>query len=419
MAYTRAFDETRPQGNIVDANTLDSEIQYVRTDFRERLADIFGLTALEFAADPIVIKQVALNRHTTSKILGGTVSLSLRNSADNADNLILTDAGVATFRANVNAPTFTGALSGNATTATTATTANAVAAANITGTTLAANVVTSSLTSVGVLTSLVVSGNVAAGSFNGTLTGAVIGNVTGNSTTSTTLQTARFINGVSFNGSADITVTAAAGTLTGATLNATVTSSNLSTVGTLNSLNVVGTVIAGGFNGPLTGTVTGNASTATVLFTTRAINGVGFNGSADITIPAAAGTLSGVTLAAGVINSSLTSVGNLGVLTVTGLAGVGSLTVGAGQTLGKLLYATRVYDMPSVLVGGIDDFTITVAGAAIGDPVFINTPFWNNGTWSYVAYVSAPNTVSVRSVNISGSTVDQASGTYTAVVLHF
>ena len=56
-------------------------------------------------------------------------------------------------------------------------------------------------------------------------------NTTGNAATATILQNARLINGVSFNGSADITVTAAATTLTGTTLNSTVVSSSLETVG--------------------------------------------------------------------------------------------------------------------------------------------------------------------------------------------
>ncbi len=89
-----------------------------------------------------------------------------------------------------------------------------------------------------------------------------------------------------------------------------------------------GTLTATAFVGPLTGNVTGNvsgssgsctgnsatatlAATATVLATARDINGVSFNGSANITVTAAAGTLSGTTLAAGVVTSSLTTVGIL------------------------------------------------------------------------------------------------------------
>lgn len=57
-----------------------------------------------------------------------------------------------------------------------------------------------------------------------TVTNPIVGYLAGNASTATTLQTARTINGVSFDGSTDIVVTAAAGTLTGSALNATVTS---------------------------------------------------------------------------------------------------------------------------------------------------------------------------------------------------
>ena len=63
---------------------------------------------------------------------------------------------------------------------------------------------------------------------------------------------------------------------------------------------------------------TGNAATATALQTARAINGVNFDGTAAITVTAAAGTLTGATLASGVTASSLTSVGTLTGLTVSG-----------------------------------------------------------------------------------------------------
>lgn len=82
------------------------------------------------------------------------------------------------------------------------------------------------------------------GGITGDLTGNVSGSLSGNASTASVLQTARNINGTSFNGSADITVTAAAGTLTGATLTAGVTASSLTSVGTLSSLNVSGAVTA-------------------------------------------------------------------------------------------------------------------------------------------------------------------------------
>ena len=58
--------------------------------------------------------------------------------------------------------------------------------------------------------------------------------------TAATLATARAINGVNFDGSAAITVTAAAGTLSGNTLKNTVTASSLTSVGTLSSLTLGG-----------------------------------------------------------------------------------------------------------------------------------------------------------------------------------
>ena len=90
----------------------------------------------------------------------------------------------------------------------------------------------------------------------------------------------------------------------------------------LSYLSTAGGTITGNLTvtGTITGAVTGNASTATALQTARNINGVAFNGTADITVTAAAGTLTGATLASGVTASSLTSVGTLGTLAVSGNA---------------------------------------------------------------------------------------------------
>ena len=91
---------------------------------------------------------------------------------------------------------------------------------------------------------------------------------------------------------------------------------------------ITGTFV-GGITGNVTGNVTGNASgssgsttgnaaTATALATARAINGVDFDGSAAITVTAAAGTLSGTELKSTVVTSSLTSVGTLGSMLSSG-----------------------------------------------------------------------------------------------------
>jgi len=104
------------------------------------------------------------------------------------------------------------------------------------------------------------------------------------------------------------------------------------TAGTLAmTISSAGLVTAvGGFSGALTG----NASTATTLQTARTINGVSFNGSANITVTAAAGTLTGTALNSTVVTSSLTSVGTLASLTVSGGAAVGLDSTVGGIEIG-------------------------------------------------------------------------------------
>lgn len=86
-------------------------------------------------------------------------------------------------------------------------------------------------------------GNVTAASgtsvFNTVQANQFIGaTLSGNAATATRLATARTINGVNFDGSNSITVSASAETLTGNAINNSVTLSGLTQVGTLSSLNV-------------------------------------------------------------------------------------------------------------------------------------------------------------------------------------
>jgi hypothetical protein len=98
--------------------------------------------------------------------------------------------------------------------------------------------------------------------------------ITGNAGTATKLATARKINTVDFDGSTDITVTAAAETLTGTTLNSTVTTSSLTSVGTLTNLTVTN---------PIAGSITGNAATVTNgIYTTSKISDLAATTSAEI-----------------------------------------------------------------------------------------------------------------------------------------
>ena len=225
---------------------------------------------------------------------------------------------------NVWATTFNGALSGNATTATTlqnARTINGVSfngSGNITVTANTNNTLTrgtyltganfdgSSATTWAVdATDLNTASKVVARDANGsfaantitatTVTANLTGAVTGNASTATTLQTARTINGVSFNGSANITVTAntnathTRGTyLTGGNFDgstAVTWAVDADTAATASKV-VVRDASSNFAANTITAALAGNASTATTLQTGRTINGVSFNGSANITVTA-------------------------------------------------------------------------------------------------------------------------------------
>lgn len=183
----------------------------------------------------------------------------------------------------------------------------------------------------------------------------LVGNLQGNASSASTLQTARRINGVNFNGSADITITSSTPTslirgnyLQGANFNGSV-----STVWSVDATpnNTVGTVVArdsgGDFSARIitadtvglhTGRVispsgtsvfdtlqanriigaslSGNAFSATRLEVGRTINGVTFDGTSNVTVPAAAGTLTGNTLNPAVTFSTLTTTGILNSLKI-------------------------------------------------------------------------------------------------------
>jgi hypothetical protein len=179
-------------------------------------------------------------------------------------------------------------------------------------------------------------------------------NTAGNQDTSgtaadaTVLETARTIGGVSFNGSANIvpaTITVA--DTTDATSYVALFESATGDLAPKTDAGATynagtGVLTATGFAGPLTGNVTGNASgssgsctgnaaTATALATARAINGTDFDGTAAITVTAAAGTLTGATLNSGVTASSLTSVGTLTSMTTSGDVIIGTNPANSGD----------------------------------------------------------------------------------------
>ena len=163
----------------------------------------------------------------------------------------------------------TGALTGNADTVTTN--------ANLTGhvTSVGNAAVLGSFTSAHLLAALTNETGTGVAVFNtsptlitpalGTPASGVMTNVSGTASSltagaATALATARAINGVDFDGTAPITVTAAAGTVTGTTLNSSVVTSSLTTVGVLDSGSITsnfGSINNGASSITTTGLVTG------------------------------------------------------------------------------------------------------------------------------------------------------------------
>jgi hypothetical protein len=213
----------------------------------------------------------------------------------------------------------------------------------------------------------------------GTIAAADIPTLNQNTTGSAaTLTTSRNINGTAFNGSVDITVTAAAGTLTGTALNSTVTASSLTSVGTLGSLSVTGAVTGSSFN-----SITGLSSTTPVVAGTAAI-GTGTTvaradhvhpAQAAVTSVATSGTVSGLTLTGGTITTT-------GTITLGGTLAVTASNF-ASQTAATFLAAPNA-------AAGVPTFR-TIVAADI--PTLNQSTTGNAGTVTNGVYTNAANTL--------------------------
>ena len=246
---------------------------------------------------------------------------------------------------------------------------SAAAAGALTGSTLSANVTSSSLTSVGTLTDLTVSNPIV-----GSVTGSS-SSTTGNAATATKLESARLINGVAFDGTSDITISAsssstAAADLTGSTLSANVTASSLTSVGTLGSLDVTNAVTAGSLTaGNITvsgDTIVSSNPTITIDPTTTGVGG----------LVVIAGNLQ-VTGTTTTINSTTVTTSELNIEIAKDAAnasaanGAGLTVAGAGATL-TYASSTDSWNMnkslvvPSATVGGQPVGYLTVPQNAQG-----------------------------------------------------
>jgi len=145
---------------------------------------------------------------------------------------------------------------------------------------------------------------------------------------------------------------------------------------------------------------TGNAATATALITPRAINGVNFDGTAAITVPAAAGTLTGATLASGVTASSLTSAAG-------GAFGTAAYAAKGGSTGNVPSWASIATANYIVIDDGAGNLTRKDAAAVRSTFVLQEAFIISGGGLTYTAGNGAVNgtsgTLALSAINLAGT----------------
>jgi len=193
-------------------------------------------------------------------------------------------------------------------------------------------------------------GTVTSDAFAGPLTGDVTGDVTGNADTATALATGRTIGmtgdvvwtSASFTGAGNVTgsSTIQADAVESGMLNDNIISGQTEITSGLADADELlysdgGVLKRVGLDTLSTKILTGNAASATILATARAINGVDFDGSAAITVTAAGSTLSDtVPVSKGGTNA--TSLADKAVL-ITQDSGTDTVAAAAMSTNGQLL----------------------------------------------------------------------------------
>lgn len=81
------------------------------------------------------------------------------------------------------------------------------------------------------------------------------------------------------------------------------------------------------------------------------------------------------------------------------------------------LTATDSLDFGNILAAASADLTITVTGAAVGDAVILGPPAAPDSSLTFLAFVSAADTVTVRAFNVGSLAVDQAAMTFRVTVI--
>lgn len=318
----------------------------------------------------------------------------------------------------------------------------------LSSTALGSSVVGSSLTSVGTLTTGTWSATTIAVNKGGTgqtsyVNGEIlIGNTTGNTLTKATLTQGQNITVT--NGAGAITIAAANTNLTwtnGNTAGPVINSSTgsgaaipLASATTSGAVSTAAQTFAGTktFSSTISGSIDGNAGSATILQTARAINGVDFNGSAAITVTA--NTNFALTRGTYLIGDSATFDGsaastwsvdatNLNTASkvvardASGNFSANNITatlIGNASTATSATNATTVtngvYTTGDQTIGGIKTFSSTIVGSINGNAATVTNGVYTTGNQTIAGVKTFSSTISG---SITGNSGTVTNGVYT------
>lgn len=176
--------------------------------------------------------------------------------------------------------------------------------------------------------------------------------------------------------------------------------------------------------GTITGTLSGNASSATVLATPRNINGVAFDGSADITVadstklPLSGGSLSGDLTFTGTVrrilgdfsNSTIANRAMFRTTTTNGITTVGVIPNGSSTTAYYSAFDNSTPTNAAVLNVGVDNTTTFVSSQVTGTGTLKSLKF-------LIGSNTAINITTANDIGLFGGTPTAVGATYRTLAL--
>lgn len=237
--------------------------------------------------------------------------------------------------------------------------------------------------------------------------------IAGNAATATKLAAAVNINGVAFDGSGSITVTAAAGTLSGNTLASGVTSSSLTSVGTLTNLTVTNPIVGTVQNGVVT---TGSYSDPSWITSLAYSKLTGTPSSYTLTT-ATAIALGGVKIGSGI---TVAADGTISVASSGGGVTIGTTTIAAGSTSTTLAGLTSidgattatVFTSPTTLTLGNNSnstSTINIANGAVATGITKTINIGTGGIAGGTTAITLGTTLGTSTLSVNGTTTFSSS----------